>query len=40
MSELTAAVAVAPRTSAGKQRSMASVVFAGSIGTVIDGTTF
>ena len=40
MSVLTAAVDVAPRTSGGKQRSMASVVFAGSIGTVIEWYDF
>ena len=40
MSVLTATVDVAPRTSSGKQRSMASVVFAGSIGTVIEWYDF
>ncbi len=40
MSVLTATADVAPRTSSGKQRSMASVVFAGSIGTVIEWYDF
>ncbi len=40
MSVLTAAVDVAPRASGGKQRSMVSVVFAGSIGTVIEWYDF
>ncbi len=40
MSVLTATADVAPRTSSGQQRSMASVVFAGSIGTVIEWYDF
>jgi MFS family permease len=40
MSVLTATVDVAPRTSVGKKRTMASVVFAGSIGTVIEWYDF
>src|SRR5271167_4945984 len=40
MSVLAATVDVAPRTSGGNKRTMASVVFAGSIGTVIEWYDF